>query len=109
MRLVAFCVFAITCTAFGGLANFVGFPPQPYLEADRLLKISLYVVTALYVLGPVVYAMGWPERLRPASWTDYLGASHQIMHACVLGGALVNGWCMERTRTLRPELNVCDD
>ena len=109
LRAVAFTTFAVTCTVFGGLAVFTGFSPRPYIQADGSLRTKLWAVTALYGGGVVVYAFGWPERLRPGQLTDLLGASHQIMHVCVFGAALVNGWCMERTRELQPLVAGCDD
>ena len=63
-------------------------------------------MTALYILGPAVYASGWPERKRPGTF-DLLGASHQIMHISVLAAALLNGWCMQRSRELRTVVHLC--
>ena len=107
LRVVAFSTFAVACTAFGGMAIFLaGFSPRPYITAEPGIAIGLGLVTVFYVAGPVVYAMGWPERRRPRAF-DLIGASHQLMHVCVLAAALVNGFCMERTRALRSVVAPC--
>ena len=108
VRVVAFSGFALTCVIFGGLAVLVGFSARPYFEADSTLAVVLWLVTSLYVFGPVVYARGWPERLRPGRY-DLLGASHQWMHVAVLAAALANGWCMERIRELRLVVRTCEE
>ena len=71
----------------------------------------MWIVTLLYVVAPVAYAAQWPERRRPGGglFFDLLGASHQIMHVCVLAAALLNGWCMERARALREEVRLCTE
>jgi len=108
VRVAAFSAFALTCVVFGGLAVLTGFSPKPYIEADPAIGVGLRLVSALYVAGPVAYAFAWPERLGPGAFTDLFGASHQIMHVCVLGGALVNGWCMERALNLRDVVTSCE-
>ena len=84
----------------GGLAIFVGFSPLPYFRADAAIAPVLWTVAVLYIAGPLAYASSVPERLRPRTF-DYVGASHQVLHLCVLAAALLNDWCMQRTRELR--------
>ncbi|KAI5454357.1 hypothetical protein NCC49_004412 [Naganishia albida] len=43
---------------------------------------------AFYILGAVLYAARFPERLFPGTF-DMVGSSHQIFHCCVL----VASWC----------------
>lgn len=107
MRVVAFSSFAMTCVVFGALALFGGFSPLPYFRADPMLAVALWTATALYVLGPVVYASAFPERFRPGRF-DFIGTSHQTMHVAVLAAALLNDWCMERMRALRVEVRLCN-
>jgi len=40
----------------------------------------------LYTLGGVIFASRIPERWHPGRY-DYVGASHQIFHFCVLAAA----------------------
>eukprot|EP00310_Coccolithus_braarudii_P022636 CAMPEP_0183338642 /NCGR_PEP_ID=MMETSP0164_2-20130417/5862_1 /TAXON_ID=221442 /ORGANISM="Coccolithus pelagicus ssp braarudi, Strain PLY182g" /LENGTH=301 /DNA_ID=CAMNT_0025508521 /DNA_START=84 /DNA_END=990 /DNA_ORIENTATION=+ len=87
IRVLAFSMFAMTCVVFGGLSIFVGFSPRPYLEADATIGLSLNLSMAFYLAGPVVYALGWPERKWPGTF-DMFGASHQLMHICVLVAAM---------------------
>lgn len=108
VRVVAFSAFACTCTIFGGMATIVlDFSPQPYFEAERWIAINLWIVTVLYVAGPVIYATGVPERWRPGTVFDLVGASHQAMHVCVVAAALINGWCMQRARALMGDVTDC--
>lgn len=121
------------CIVFGGLAVLTGFSPQPFFTADPAFACAMWVTTALYVLGPLVYAARWPEKWRPGF--DVLGASHQWMHVIILGAAILNGyaheasnpwsvvarndprslpsrgsWCMERALSLREVvLGTCDE
>ena len=52
----------------------------------------------------VFYSLGWPERWHPASSVDYLGASHQLMHLCVLGAAISHGANVESARGIGARL-----
>ena len=57
--------------------------------------------------GPVLYALDWPEKRHPRVFGIF-GASHQLMHVCVLVAALMHGWCMQRARELRPVVAPCE-
>ena len=106
LRALAFTAFAATCAGFGGASVFIGFSAAPYFEAEPALKPALYAAIVLYIAAPVLYAAGWPEKLRPGMF-DFLGASHQWMHLCTVTAALINSWCMERMRELRPLVASC--
>ncbi|TID24998.1 HlyIII-domain-containing protein [Venturia nashicola] len=59
-------------------------------QVDGQMGWKFFVIGALcYVTGAFVYAMKIPERWRPGMF-DLLGASHQIMHVCVILGAAVH-------------------
>ena len=115
MRVASFVGFAGTCTACGLVALAVGFSPAPFLSADPALHWSLWLVVALYAGGVAFYATGWPEEWlarrradRALLLASYLGASHQLMHVCVLAAAALNAWCMQRTSELSQVLTQCE-
>ena len=47
------------------------------------VRARLVIIVALYVSGSALYWLGIPERFAPG-YFDIWGASHQIMHMCVL-------------------------
>ena len=108
IRVVAFGTFAVACVAFGGIAALLDppFSPRPYLEAEPALRVALNSVTVLYVAALVIYCLEWPERCFPRRF-DLIGASHQSMHVLVLAAALLNAWCIRRTRELRHVVAPC--
>ena len=106
LRALAFTIFAGTCAGFGGASVFVGFDASPYFDAEPGLTTALWSAISLYIAAPVIYAAGWPERLRPGRF-DVIGASHQWMHVCTAAAALLNDWCMQRMRELRPLASPC--
>ena len=83
-----------------------GWPLQK--ERDANLAVGLWCSTACWIAGPAIYAFGWPEQRRPGTF-DLLGASHQTMHVLVLAGAIINGWCIERSLQLREVVDLCDN
>ncbi|KAF9234270.1 HlyIII-domain-containing protein [Melanogaster broomeanus] len=48
---------------------------------------------ALYIVGALIYANRIPERTSPGKF-DYLFASHQIFHVCVVLAALAHWFCI---------------
>lgn len=46
---------------------------------------------AIYILGACIYTARVPERCKPGTF-DLCGASHQIFHLAVLGGAGIHFW-----------------
>jgi adiponectin receptor len=107
LRVLAFGSFGAACVGFGGASALLGFKPEPYLRAEPLMMPGLLAVTGVYVAGPVLYALDWPEKRHPRVF-DLFGASHQLMHVCVLVAALMHGWCMQRARELRPVVAPCE-
>ncbi|KAH8101140.1 hemolysin-III related-domain-containing protein [Cristinia sonorae] len=53
----------------------------------------LLVSGALYLVGALLYANRFPERRWPGTF-DYIGASHQIFHCCVVLAALAHYICI---------------
>ncbi|KAI3627992.1 hypothetical protein GLX27_000326 [Malassezia furfur] len=51
---------------------------------------------ALYIFGTLLYVAHVPERLAPGRF-DYIGASHQLFHACVLFAALLHLVALRRS------------
>ena len=51
---------------------------------------------ALYIFGTLLYVAHIPERLAPGRF-DYIGASHQLFHACVLFAALLHLVALRRS------------
>jgi len=47
----------------------------------------------LYIVGALIYANRIPERIAPGKF-DYLFASHQIFHVCVVMAALTHWFCV---------------
>jgi adiponectin receptor len=43
----------------------------------------------IYIIGTLLYVLRIPERWKPGAF-DLCGASHQIMHFCVLIGCLIH-------------------
>ncbi|ORX35308.1 hemolysin-III related-domain-containing protein [Kockovaella imperatae] len=55
--------------------------------ARQVVSLDLVIAGgASYIFGAILYAARVPERFSPGTF-DYLGASHQIFHCFVLGGA----------------------
>ncbi|MCQ2815685.1 MAG: hemolysin III family protein [archaeon] len=48
-----------------------------------------YIGGACYVIGTIIYIKRFPECLCPGLF-DYIGASHQIFHMCVVGGVITH-------------------
>jgi len=45
---------------------------------------------AFYVIGAVLYALNWPEKLSKKGRFDYFGNSHNIFHFFIVMAALIH-------------------
>jgi len=59
-----------------------GIIPHSYLY-------NIWLMYGCYGIGAFIYLTKYPERLLPGKF-DYIFASHQIWHCCVLGGMLIH-------------------
>ncbi|CAK5261885.1 unnamed protein product [Mycena citricolor] len=67
----------------------------------------IVVSAALYIAGALLYANRIPERLAPGKF-DYLFASHQIFHCCVVAAATAHyAGVLTALRFTYSESNVC--
>lgn len=106
VRVAAFGSFGLTCTAFGGASQLLGFKAKPYLEAEPLLGPALLAVSVFYGGAIAIYASGWPEVRHPRTF-DLVGASHQWMHVFTFTAALLSGWCIRRAREVQDSVVSC--
>lgn len=60
---------------------------------------GMVAMTILYILSGFVYSSGFPERLAPGMF-DLVGASHQLFHCFVFGGAAIYMECIIRIHGL---------
>lgn len=58
-----------------------------YVMRYRIGLIWLVLQGFLYILGAIIYAVRWPECIRPGQF-DIWGSSHQIFHVLVVMAAL---------------------
>lgn len=59
-------------------------------QAHRQMGWGWFVLeAALYISGLMVYVSKYPEKAKPGGF-DNLGASHQIFHVLIFGGALAH-------------------
>jgi adiponectin receptor len=76
-----------------------GFLPIAQLLWTRGLQWTVFFYMPItksllvYLTGATIYALQAPECFLPG-WFDFLGASHNIWHFCVLGGIFFHWWAM---------------
>lgn len=58
-----------------------------FQKLDERMGLSWVLAEgALYIVGAIIYAIRWPERLFPTRF-DIWGSSHQIFHVLILMAA----------------------
>ncbi|PHH49728.1 ADIPOR-like receptor SPBC12C2.09c [Ceratocystis fimbriata CBS 114723] len=71
-----------------------GLEKYGWTHLQQRMSLSLVILHgAMYVIGAVIYAARWPERLWPGAF-DHFGSSHQIFHVFVLVAALTHMYAM---------------
>ncbi|KAL4400049.1 intracellular zinc ion homeostasis protein [Malassezia pachydermatis] len=60
-----------------------------HFVADVLGAKYVMYSGAVYIIGAMIYVAHFPEAKFPRTF-DYIGASHQIFHVCVLAGAFLH-------------------
>lgn len=91
-RAVTFSVLGGICFApLAHLGAVSGWHPEFTTEA-----VWLSGVAAAYLAGALLFATRYPECCAPKGRYDLLGASHQLMHVCVIGAAALHWYVCVR-------------
>jgi len=91
---------AVTFTTLGGIC----FAPLAHMgvasgwtHPEFVAEATwLAAVAAAYLAGAVLFASRFPECCAPRGRHDLWGASHQLMHVCVIGAAGLHWWACVR-------------
>jgi len=91
---------AVTFSTLGGIC----FAPLAHMGAvsgwnhpEFVAEASWLAAVALaYLAGAVLFASRFPECCAPRGRHDLWGASHQLMHVCVIGAAGLHWWACVR-------------
>ena len=74
-------------------------PPTP--RTIGLTRHTSFRTPLTDLIGPLVYALSWPERRHPGTY-DLFGGSHQLMHISVLAAAICLGLNLDSILRIAP-------